>query len=157
ILTVDGENPNSLSTDDVSYFSSQFFLVKGTGTVYIDSPLSIVRQRAVGGGFHEGIRILNHKSKPLALDVRLEADADLADLFQVKDAEFTRSGQFYRRVQGNRLVLGYQRERFVRETQISSKVPGEIDEKGFRFAVHLEPHGEWSTEMNVLVSIDGTE
>ena len=157
ILTVDGNNPNALSTDDVNYCSSQFFLVPGTGTVYIDSPVSIVRQRAVGGGFREDLKILNHKSQPIDLDVRIEADADFADLFQVKDAEFNRSGTFYRRVEGQRLILGYQRERFVRETQISSGAPGEIDEKGFRFKVHLEPHGEWSTAMNVLVSIDGTE
>src|SRR5215470_4281787 len=157
ILTVDGKNPNSLSTDDVNYFSSQFFLVPGTGTIYVDSPLSIVRQRAVGGGFHEDIKILNHKSKPIDLDLRIEADADFADLFQVKDKEFDRAGKFYRRVEGNRLILGYQRERFVRETQITSSAPAEIDERGFRFSVHLEPHGEWSTGMNVLIAKDGTE
>src|SRR5262245_8767075 len=157
ILTVDGKSPNSLSTDDVNYFSSQFFLVPGTGTIYVDSPLSIVRQRAVGGGFHEDIKILNHKSKPIDLDVRIEADADFADLFGVKDKEFDRAGKFYRRVEGNRLVLGYQRERFVRETQITSSAAAQIDEKGFSFKVHLEPHGEWSTGMNVLIAEDGTE
>src|SRR6516165_3285399 len=157
ILTVDGKNPNSLSTDDVNYFSSQFFLVPGTGTIYVDSPLSVVRQRAVGGGFHEDIKILNHKSKPIDLDVRIEADADFADLFQVKDKEFDRAGKFYRRVEGNRLILGYQRERFVRETRILSSAAAEIDENGFRFKVHLERHGEWSTQMNVLIAIDGTE
>src|SRR6516162_11074391 len=150
ILTVDGKSPNSLSTDDLNYFSSQFFLVPGTGTVYIDSPVSIVRQRAVGGGFHEDLKIQNHKSRPIDLDVRIEADADFADLFQVKDAEFKRSGKYYRRVEGNRLTLGYQRERFVRETQITSSAPAEVDERGFGFKVHLEPHGEWSTAMNVL-------
>lgn len=157
ILTLDGKNPNSLSTDDVHYFSSQFFLVPGTGTIYVDSPLSVVRQRAVGGGFHEDIKILNHKSKPIDLDVRIEADADFADLFQVKDKEFDRAGKFYRRVEGNRLILGYQRERFVRETQITSSAAAQIDEKGFRFKVHLEPHGEWSTGMNVLIAVNGTE
>src|SRR5215475_13156518 len=157
VLTVNGELPNPLSTDDVNYFSSQFFLVPGTGTIYVDSPMSIVRQRAVGGGFHEQIKILNHKSKPIDLDVRIEADADFVDLFGVKDKEFDRAGKFYRRVEGNRLVLGYQRERFVRETQITSSAPAEIDERGFRFNVHLEPHGEWSTGMNVLIANDGTE
>src|SRR5262249_25004157 len=155
ILTVDGKNPNPLSTDDVNYFSSQFFLVPGTGTVYIDAPLSVVRQRAVGGGFHEDVKIFNHRAKPIDLDLRIEADADFADLFQVRDAEFTGKGTLYRRVEWTRLILGYQRERFVRETQISSRAPAEIDDKGFHFKVHLEPHGEWSTEMNVIVAIDG--
>jgi glycogen debranching enzyme len=157
VLTVNGELPNPLSTDDINYFSSQFFLVPGTGTIYVDSPMSIVRQRAVGGGFHEDLKITNHKAKPLDLDVRIEADADFADLFQVKDAEFKRAGKFYKRVDGNRLVFGYQREKFVRETWITSSAPAEIDEKGFRYRVHLEPHGEWRTSLDVLAAVDGTE
>jgi hypothetical protein len=83
ILSVDGKRPNSLSTDDVNYFSSQFFLVPGTGTIYVDSPMSIVRQRAVGGGFHEDIKIVNHKPKPIDLELWIEADADFAELFLV--------------------------------------------------------------------------
>ena len=45
----------------------------GTGTVYIDSKLSVIRQRAVGGGFHEELTILNHDEKPVELEVRIEA------------------------------------------------------------------------------------
>ncbi len=157
VLTVNGMLPNPLSTDDVNYFSSQFFLVPGTGTVYVDSPMSIVRQRAVGGGFHEDLKVTNHKSAPLDLDIRIEADADFADLFQVKDAQLQRAGKFYKRVDGNRLVLGYQREKFVRETWVTSSAPAEIDEKGFRYRVHLEPHGEWRTGFDVLAAVDGTE
>src|SRR5215469_17022906 len=157
VLTVNGKRPNSLSTDDVNYFSSQFFLVPGTGTIYVDSPMSIVRQRAVGGGFHEDIKITNHKPKAIDLDIRIEADADFADLFQVKDADFKRAGKFYKRVDGNRLVLGYQREKFVRETWVTSSAPAEIDEKGFRYQVHLAPHGEWHTALDVLAAVDGTQ
>jgi len=157
VLTVDGKLPNPLSTDDVNYFSSQFFLVPGTGTIYVDSPMSIVRQRAVGGGFHEDIKISNHKPKPIDLDIRIEADADFCDLFQVKDAEFKRAGKFYKRVDDHRLILGYQREKFVRETWITSSAPAEIDEQGFRFRVHLDPHGEWHTGLDVLAAVDGTQ
>ena len=157
VLSVNGQLPNPLSTDDVHYFASQFFLVPGTGTIYVDSPMSIVRQRAVGGGFHEDLRIRNHTAKPLDLDVRMDAAADFADLFQVKDAAFKRKGEFYKRTDSNRLVLGYKRDRFVRETWITSSAPAEIDDKGFRFKVHLEAHGEWSTALDVLVAKDGSE
>ena len=36
-----------------NYFESRFFLVPGTGTVYVNATLSVIRQRSVGGGFHE--------------------------------------------------------------------------------------------------------
>ena len=86
ILTVDGERLNPLSVDDLQYFETRFFLVPGTGTVYVDAKLSVIRQRAVGGGFHEELTILNHDDKAVDLAVRIEAGNDFADLFEVKDA-----------------------------------------------------------------------
>src|SRR6476619_2155228 len=48
ILTVNGERLNPLSVDDLQYFETRFFLVPGTGTVYVDANLSVIRERAVG-------------------------------------------------------------------------------------------------------------
>src|SRR5213076_1591890 len=62
ILTVDGHRLNALSTDDLNYFEAHFFLVPGTGTVYVDSKLSVIRERAVGNGFHEKLKLLNTTS-----------------------------------------------------------------------------------------------
>ena len=56
VLTVNGERLNPLSVDDLQYFETRFFLVPGTGTVYVDSKLSVIRRRAVGDGFHEELR-----------------------------------------------------------------------------------------------------
>src|SRR5215472_3850653 len=109
LLTVNGQKPNSLSTDDLQYFSVQFFLVPGTGTVYVDSDLSIIRKRAVGHGFHEDLTILNHSAKPVDMVVRIEAAADFADLFEVKDA-LKKKGELYSSVSDGKLVLGYRRE-----------------------------------------------
>ena len=86
MLTIDGQRLNPLSVDDLQYFETRFFLVPGTGTVYVDAKLSVIRQRAVGDGFHEELTILNHDDKPVDLDVRIEAACDFADLFEVKDA-----------------------------------------------------------------------
>src|SRR6476646_7804746 len=60
VLTVDGEKLNPLSVDDLQYFETRFFLVPGTGTVYVDAKLSVIRRRAVGDGFHEELTLLNH-------------------------------------------------------------------------------------------------
>src|ERR1700757_923064 len=86
VLTINGQRLNSLSVDDVQYFETRFFLVPGTGTVYVDSKLTVLRVRAVGDGFHEEICILNHDADPVDLTVELEADSDFADLFEIKDA-----------------------------------------------------------------------
>ena len=86
VLTINGQRLNPLSVDDLHYFETRFFLVPGTGTVYVDAKMSVIRQRAVGGGFREELTILNHDDKAVDLTVRIEADCDFADLFEVKDA-----------------------------------------------------------------------
>jgi len=154
LLTVDGQRPNVLSTDDLDYFYVQFFLVPGTGTIYVDADLSIIRKRAVGNGFHEDLTILNHKDQPVELKVRIEAAADFVDLFEVKD-KLTKKGECYQRIESDRLVLGYRRETFVRETLITASAKTDIDEHGLSFAVHIEPHGEWTTCLEVVTGLGG--
>ena len=53
-------------------------------------------------------------------------------------------------LEDGRLVLGYERGPFVRETWISATEPAAIDERGLSFALTLEPHGEWKTDVNVV-------
>jgi len=152
VLTIDGEQLSALSVDDLQYFEARFFLVRGTGTVYVDAKLSVIRERAVGDGFVEQIRILNHDNDAVDLRVRIDAASDFADLFEVKDA-LKKKGVQKNRVEGGRLVLGYERGPFVRETWISSRVPASVDEDGLSFDVTIEPHGEWTTDLQVVTAI----
>ncbi|MGZ8694302.1 MAG: glycogen debranching N-terminal domain-containing protein, partial [Gaiellaceae bacterium] len=111
VLTIDGQRLNALSVDDLQYFETRFFLVPGTGTVYIDAKLSVIRRRAVGNGFHEELTILNHDDKPAELTIRVEAGCDFADLFEVKDA-LEKKGTYSARVEGGKLLLAYDRGTF---------------------------------------------
>jgi glycogen debranching enzyme len=151
VLTVNGERLTALSTDDLQYFQARFFLVPGTGTVYIDSKLSVIRQREVADGFHEELRILNHENEPVELEIRIEAASDFADLFEVKDA-LVKKGSYHARVAGGSLVLQYQRETYIRETWISATATAAIDESGLSFRITVPPHGEWSTDLHVVAS-----
>jgi glycogen debranching enzyme len=157
VLTVNGDRLAALSTDDLQYFETRFFLVPGTGTVYVDAKLSVIRRRAVGEGFHEELTILNHDDQPVKLKVRIDAGSDFADLFEVKDA-LKKQGTYTSRVEGGQLVLGYQRERFARSTTISSTEPAKVDDTGLTFDLELEPHGPWSTQLEVVTALfAGTE
>ena len=122
VLTVDGERLTPLSVDDLQYFEARFFLVPGTGTVYVDAKLSVIRHRTVGNGFHEELTILNHDDEPVELTVRIDAGCDFADLFEVKDA-LEKKGSYSQRVDDRGLRLAYQRETFRRATAISSSQP----------------------------------
>jgi glycogen debranching enzyme len=151
ILTVDGQRLNPLSVDDLQYFETRFFLVPGTGTVYVDAKLSVIRQRAVGDGFHEELTILNHDDEPVDLTVRIEVGSDFADLFEVKDA-LKKKGTYSTRIEKGRLLLGYERDTFTRVTAISASAPAKLDENGLTFAVHIDPHDEWTTDLDVVTA-----
>ncbi len=149
VLTINGERLNALSYDDLQYFESRFFLVPGLATHYVDAKLSIIRERAVGGSFRESITILNHDEKAVDLEIRMDAAADFADLFEVKDEILNKKGESYAEAEPDQLRLGYRRGNFRRETLISSSEPASYDRNGFSYRVHLEPNEQWDTDIHV--------
>ncbi|MEV4544715.1 amylo-alpha-1,6-glucosidase [Micromonospora echinaurantiaca] len=150
-LTINGERLTTLSIDDVHYFENRFYLVPGEHDVYVNSTLTVRRIHNLDSGLHEELIITNNDRRPVDLTLRVEVDADFADLFEVKDAALTKKGRHYRRVDDGRcLVLGYERERFRRETLVSASVPAAFDENGVTLEVHIEPHSRWSGRLSAL-------
>ncbi len=152
VLTINNQRLTALSTDDLQYFEARFFLVPGTGTVYVDSKQSVIRRRSVGNGFSEELSILNHADEEIDLTVRIEAACDFADLFEVKDA-LKKKGTYSTKIEDGRLTLSYERETFARATDISSSEPCQIDEEGLTFHIRVEPHSSWRTDLDVAISV----
>jgi glycogen debranching enzyme len=148
ILTINGMRPAPLSKDESEYFKVQFFLALTTGTIYVDSKLSVVRRRRIGRGFQEEVVLVNHDNASVELELRIEADADFADLFEVKD-QLAKKGERYRNAADGGVVLGYKREKFWRETRIRSSKAAELVGDSLVYRVQLAPHAEWSTTIHV--------
>ena len=155
VLSINGERLQPLSVDDLDYFETRFFLVQGTGTVYVDTKLSVIRRREVGEGFREALTVLNHDSQPVDVRLRLDAGADFADLFEVKDA-IEKRGTYRQQMEGGKLLLEYTRNAFRRSTEISTTALASVDEHGLTFDVRLEPQGSWTTELAVAVDKEST-
>ena len=133
VLTINGQRLNSLSVDDLQYFQSRFFLVPGTGTVYIDAKLSVIRERAVGNGFHEELTILNHENEPVELEGPGRGGQRLRGPVRGQ-GRAQEARDYASRVEDGKLVLGYERKTFKRETVISASAPASVDERGLTFA-----------------------
>ena len=154
VLTVEGHRLAALSTDDLQYFETRFFLVPGTGTVYVDAKVTVIRQRAVDDGFREQLTVLNHDAQPVELIVRIDAGCDFADLFEVKDA-LAKKGTYSTQVEYGQLVLVYERDTYRRTTTVSTTEAAQVDEDGLQFTARIDPHGSWSTELRVVPAILG--
>jgi glycogen debranching enzyme len=148
ILTLDGVRPGVLSLENLHYYEIQHFLVPSTGTVYINSETSIIRRQMVTEGFVDHLSILNHADTPKTFRVHIAIDADFADLFEVKDV-LKKKGEPYRRTEKGRLILGYRRDRYRRESIIESDVAPEFDAEGLFFQAVVPAHGEWSARLVV--------
>jgi glycogen debranching enzyme len=116
--------------------------------VYVNATQTVIRRRVVADGFHETISILNHSNEAAALTVRIDADADFADLFEVKDA-LRKKGSYSRRAEDNGLVLGYARNAYSKATAISASEDCSSDENGLIFEIEIAPRDIWTTELHV--------
>ncbi|RJG05740.1 amylo-alpha-1,6-glucosidase [Noviherbaspirillum cavernae] len=152
ILTIDGKQPAVLSYDDLHYFRAQCFMALTSGTIYVDSKLSVQRRRTVNMGFREDLTLDNHAHEAVEVEVRLQAAADFADLFEVKD-KLEKKGEFYRQIDKDRLVLGYRRQTFRRETWISATQPAQIADDGLMFRVRIPAKSRWTTSIDVVAVI----
>ena len=148
-LTIKGIPLDVLSTDTLEYYYAQHFCVPPTGTIYKNPTISIVRRRFIGDGFVEDLTVLNHGTEAEEVELRLDADSDFADLFEVKDA-LQKKGKRYREVRNRQLVMGYRRDHFVRETIISATVRvTDMDSEGAVFRFILQPKSTWNVKLYV--------
>ena len=135
MLTVYGIRPKPLSVDEQAYYEVQFFQALTTGTVYVDSHLSVVRRRCVIVGFEETIEIENHGKEAIDPQVKLEVAADFADLFEVKD-KLAKIGELYSNIDDGSLDARLPARTFVRETSSRPSQKGEIREDGLSSSAH---------------------
>jgi glycogen debranching enzyme len=156
ILSVNGRRVSALSTDDLQYYESRFFLVPGPTTYHIDSPVSLIRHRWIGEGFQEKLTVLNHGHKPADLTVRLDVANDFADISEIGGGPKT-SGKQYTRVEEGRLILGYERGSFRRESVITCSAPAHIDDGGLTFVMEIGPHEQWETSLWVRATAPGPD
>ncbi|HUC01107.1 MAG TPA: glycogen debranching N-terminal domain-containing protein [Solirubrobacterales bacterium] len=143
-----GETPlELLSLDQNAHFDAQFVLAPSVGPDD-QVPCSIVRRRLIDGGWIEEVTVTSHLHESAALQVRLEIDADFADLFEVKDGTVTgRDISFDDR--DDAFSLSYRRGDYRRSVTVASSQPATISRQGFAFSLELAAGEEWSTTFAV--------
>jgi len=154
VLTVNGERLQALAVDDLQYYETRFFLVPAPVVQYVRKTLSVIRHRWVGSSFEERLTIINHGSEEVDLTVRLEADCDFADLFEVKNVQ-PKKGRRYTQVTPDSLVLGYDRGTFRRQTVITTAGQAQIAEDALIYSVRLRPQQQWEADVVVRSKILG--
>ncbi|QGN47748.1 amylo-alpha-1,6-glucosidase [Micromonospora sp. WMMC415] len=155
-LRLNGERLHALSVDDIRYFETRFFLVPGEPTHYVDAKVSVIRNRMIGGSFVEDLAVLNHGDREVDVTVRVDMGSDFADIFEVKNPQ-PKKAPVSAIVEEGQLRLRYRRDRFHRETVISTDAAALIDPSGMTFQVRVPPQGEWQTRLQVRTLVLGAQ
>lgn len=149
---------------------------RGSGQVQQASQhsLEIRISRVVGEGLHEDVDITNFSQQPTRFALDIEVSADFADLIETTserqqhgtiqhawreaegaawDLEFAYHAERRYQQQNETGVARFERGAVVRIENASSRPERTND--GVRFAVELEPLGEWHVCLRVFPEIDG--
>ena len=164
-LTVNGKRPLLLSSGKVEYFSAAFFLRNPlAGGLGIDE-LSIERTRFVGQAMEDTLTFENQSMRRIAFEVDLEIGADFADIMSVKAHDFALGDPLNAPplppvVAGNwdgdldELLLEDTDPGGARTRVVFSR-PGEVEAKGVRYRLELDPRERWELRVGVFPSRNG--
>jgi glycogen debranching enzyme len=155
-LLVNGEPMRILTARNIDYYSARMSgtlaSVDGGGSPRI----GIRRERIVADGIHEDVWLENNSGQQMLLDVELRFTADFADLLEVKQRR-DKQGTTWVEVDGQRVTLWYEHERYRRGTRIAFEAPGSLHGDAMRWRVPLRPREQWQTCVDVCVVVDGQE
>ena len=156
-LLVDGEPPEALATISREPFATTFVGRARPVQGRADSTLLVLRHRYVGGGMREDLVLRNFGDEPASCSLELEAQADFADLFEVKESRVRLHGR-------HRIVAGDDGLRFdrrwlgdLRGVRVHADGWLARDSGVLSVKVTVPARGEFISCVQVHPSVDGVE
>ena len=156
LLTVDGQSLEPLTAETKEPYRAIFVGRVPRSDGYADSPLIVERLREVGAGLQEQVTVRNFSTEPAECVVEVHADADFADLFEVKEARIRHRWAETREADGGALTIrGSWQD--VRKGTVIQAPDAEATAESLVYRVAVPAHGHWSTVFTVLPADDGPE
>ena len=156
-LSVDGAPMRVLTSRVVDYYSARVFGTLPTARLGLNPPISIQRDRIVGGGVHEDLWVRNHSEVTQELSLQLEVDSDFADIFELKLPDRVRVGSTIVESGDGTLTIWHERQGVRRGTRVIWHAPGRFTNGAIQFEIALAPRGEWEACLDISCIVDGQE
>ena len=150
-LTVNGQPLEPLAAQTKEPFRALFAGRVTRSDGYADSPVIVERLREVGAGIQEQVTIRNHSIEPASCVISLRAEADFADLFEVKEARISRHWEETRHVDGDSLTIRATWQD-VRKGILVQAPGADVTQDALTYSVTVAPHSQWSTVLTAVPS-----
>lgn len=155
-LLVDGQVPEPLAAMEGEPFATTF-VARAHAHSDRAGTLLVLRRRYVGDGMREDVVLRNFAAAPAAYRVSLEAGADFADLFEVKESRVRLQGEHSVVAGDDGLTLGRTWGADRRGARISAPGWTASQEGTLTVDVVVPGRGEWTATLLVLASFDGVD
>jgi len=156
-LRVNGQWPEPLAATTPDPFSASFVLRDQPHPGLADSQLMVFRNRYVGRGMREDIRVRNFGTEPAECELELLLGADFADLFEVKEGRIESVGDIAIRIRPSRLSWEYERGTFLRGVHLDFSEPPRLSTSRAVYTIVVPPGGDWSTCLQLTPVVDGAD
>ncbi|MDI2036441.1 amylo-alpha-1,6-glucosidase [Paenarthrobacter nitroguajacolicus] len=155
-LTINSHALESLAAETQEPFRALFAGRVSRSDGYADSPLIVERVREVGAGIQEQITVRNYSREPVECVVSLEAEADFADLFEVKEARIQRTWDTSRYVGGDQLTIAGKWQGVQKRVTIQA-AGAEMKPERVTYEITVPPHGRWSAAVRVTPELEASD
>ncbi|MFI9404104.1 glycogen debranching N-terminal domain-containing protein [Nocardia sp. NPDC052316] len=154
-LTVDGLEPQALTVRYDEPYSATLLARTAPRAGTADSTALVIVGRHVGDGMREDLVLRNLSSAPLDCAIKLEVDADFADLFEVKEGRTGREQVLVTAARATDGALRIGREELGMAVTVSGS-GATASGRELCWQVSLPGRGEWSTCIEYLPAL-GTD
>ncbi|MGZ8475152.1 MAG: amylo-alpha-1,6-glucosidase, partial [Candidatus Limnocylindria bacterium] len=149
VLRLDGSRLERLSSAVNQHQRATFYLANPRVAGLRAASIAVFRDRRIGRGLEERIRLISYRAEPIQLQLSIEVDADFADIFEARGARRRRRRVVPREHAERRTVFTYESAGYRRTTEVTFSRPIEPTDHRLNFDVALEHGRPW--DLNVTV------
>jgi glycogen debranching enzyme len=162
-LTLNGEAPLLLSSGRVEHHSAAFYLRNPLVDGLEQDSLAVVRERRIADDMRDRIVVENVSAAPVSVEVGIELASDFADIFAVKEHDFSFGDPVdakplpdpvVPRLDGGALVLVDEAPGGA-ATRVEFSELGEVDGGAVRYRLELGPRERWELAAVIRPSTNG--
>jgi glycogen debranching enzyme len=165
-LTINGERPLLLSAGKAEYYSAAYFLRNPPAGELLQDTVSIGRNRFVGEGMQDHLRVQNQSQEAISFELALEFGSDFADIFAVKNHDFALGDPLKAiplpppaegRYEEDENQFVFDDDSGLARTQVILSERGHVEPGKVRFWIELEARQAWDLGFDVVTSPGGDE
>jgi glycogen debranching enzyme len=154
-LTLDGIEPQPLSVQHAEPFAASFLGRMPPRTGIADSTLLVIRRRYVGDGMREDITLRNTSGRAMRFRLELKAEADFADLFEVKGRSKPRAVASTAMEDSGLVITSGRRERRQELRITGDQNPSVTDDGALAWRLSVPSHSELTVSVEAVPIDDG--